>query len=96
MRVVTIYFIFQIYPKRESGFVFFGDSTRGHVLSHAFEIQDESARGQRKLYSVIILMKDKMFLLNIEPFLSDYLLVSGLWIYFIDQYRPINKQNPST
>lgn len=66
----------QIYPKRESGFVFFGDSTRGNVLSHAFEIQDESARGQRKLYSIIILMKDKMFLLNIEPFLSEYMLVS--------------------
>lgn len=67
---------FQVYPKRESGFVFFGDSTRGHVLSYVFKIQDESARGQRQLYSIIILMKDKMFLLNTEPFLSDYLTVS--------------------
>lgn len=54
--------------------MFFGDAT-GHMLSHAFEIQDAHARGFKTLYSIIILMKDKMFLLNTQPFLSDYLLV---------------------
>lgn len=55
---------------KNGGFVFFGD-TAGHILSHTFQLADSNARGFFKLYSIIILMKDKTFLLNAEPFLSQ-------------------------
>ncbi|KXJ71555.1 hypothetical protein RP20_CCG020276 [Aedes albopictus] len=55
------------------GLVFFGDAHRGHVLSHSFHLMDSEARGFTKLFSIVILMKDKMFLLNIQPFLADSL-----------------------
>ncbi|XP_065093014.1 folliculin [Ochlerotatus camptorhynchus] len=55
------------------GLVFFGDAHRGHVLSHTFHLMDSEARGFSKLFSIVILMKDKMFLLNIQPFLADCL-----------------------
>lgn len=55
------------------GFVFFGDAQHGHVFSHTFQIRDAQARGFYRLFSIVILMKDKSFLLNIQPFLSDAL-----------------------
>ncbi|EAA04758.3 AGAP007579-PA [Anopheles gambiae str. PEST] len=55
----------------EGGFVFFGDAKHGHVLSHAFHLIDSEARGFQKRFSIVILMKDKMFLLNTQPFLAD-------------------------
>jgi folliculin len=63
----------EVSPNKDGGFVFFGDAHRGHVLSHTFQIKDSEARGFYKLFSIIILMKDNMFLLNIKPFLSDKL-----------------------
>ncbi|XP_053683060.1 folliculin [Sabethes cyaneus] len=53
------------------GLVFFGDAQRGHVLSCSFQLADSESRGFSKLFSIVILMKDKMFLLNIQPFLAD-------------------------
>lgn len=58
---------------KDGGFVFFGDSSRGHVLSHTFHVGDLQARGFYQLFSIIILMKDKYFLLNIKPFLAEHL-----------------------
>ncbi|XP_053665489.1 folliculin [Anopheles marshallii] len=55
----------------EGGFVFYGDAKHGHVLSHAFHLIDSEARGFQKRFSLVILMKDKMFLLNTQPFLAD-------------------------
>jgi folliculin len=55
--------------------VFFGDAVRGHTLSHTFNVRDSRARGFFKLYSIIILMKDKLYLLNMYPFLSKQLQV---------------------
>ncbi|XP_055535764.1 folliculin [Wyeomyia smithii] len=55
------------------GLVFFGDAHRGHVLSCSFQLADSESRGFSKLFSIVILMKDKMFLLNIQPFLADCL-----------------------
>lgn len=55
--------------------MFFGDAIRGHVLSHTFRLRDASARGFFRLFSIIVLMKDKLFLLNIQPFLSENLLI---------------------
>uniref|UniRef100_A0A1Q3FI03 Folliculin n=1 Tax=Culex tarsalis TaxID=7177 RepID=A0A1Q3FI03_CULTA len=57
----------------DGGLVFFGDALRGHVLSHTFHLMDSQARGFSKLFSIVILMKDKMFLLNIQPYLADCL-----------------------
>lgn len=60
------------------GFVFFGDAIRGHVLCHTFQIRDSQARGLYRLFSIIILMKDKLFLLNVQPYLSRHLEVSRI------------------
>ncbi|XP_059621212.1 folliculin [Phlebotomus argentipes] len=58
---------------KDDGLVFFGDGSRGHVLSHTFQIPDSKARGFYRLFSILVLMKDKLFLLNIQPFLSHNL-----------------------
>lgn len=42
-------------------------------MSHTFHVADSNARGLFKLFSITILMKDKTFLLNTEPFLSQHL-----------------------
>lgn len=63
----------EVSSHKDGGFVFFGDASRGHVLSHTFYIRDAEARGFNKMYAIIILMKDKLFLLNIQPFLSQQL-----------------------
>ncbi|XP_043646979.1 folliculin [Drosophila teissieri] len=58
---------------KDGEFVFFGDSARGHILSHTFRVSDLQARGYSQLFSIIVLMKDKYFLLNIKPFLAEHL-----------------------
>lgn len=58
----------------DGNIVFFGDASRGHVLSHTFHIHDSQARGFFRLFSIIILMKDRMFLLNMQPFLAKNFL----------------------
>lgn len=58
---------------KEGSLVFFGDATRGHVLSYTFQIHDSQARGFFRLFSIIVLMKDKMYLLNLQPFLAENL-----------------------
>ncbi|KAH8302150.1 hypothetical protein KR044_003301 [Drosophila immigrans] len=57
----------------DGGFVFFGDASRGHILSHTFRVSDLQARGYYQLFSIIVLMKDKYFLLNTKPFLAEHL-----------------------
>ena len=69
------------------GFVFFGDATRGHVLSHTFQIRDSKARGFYRLFSITVIMKDKLLLLNIQPFLSDNIQVSVIIIQKINNNR---------
>lgn len=58
----------EVCPGRE-GPIFFGDDHRGHVLSHTFFLKDSQARGFQSWYSIIIVMKDKIFLLNSWHFL---------------------------
>lgn len=43
------------------------------MLSYTFQIHDSQARGFFRLFSMIVLMKDKMYLLNIQPFLAEHL-----------------------
>ncbi|CRL07369.1 CLUMA_CG020347, isoform A [Clunio marinus] len=54
----------------QEGLVYYGDS-RLNSLYFTFKIKDSLARGFEKCYSIVIVMKDKMFLLNTQPFLSN-------------------------
>ncbi|CAH0398877.1 unnamed protein product [Chilo suppressalis] len=57
---------------KEGGVVYFSD-TQGHVLSLNFQIKDTRARGLKRWFSVVVLMKDKMLLHNITPVLSEHM-----------------------
>ncbi|XP_061714854.1 folliculin isoform X1 [Cydia pomonella] len=57
---------------KEGGVVYFSD-TRGHVLSLTFQIRDTRARGLKRWFSIVVLMKDKMLLLNITPLLTEHM-----------------------
>ena len=59
-------------PGRE-GPIFFGDKNRGHVLSHTFFVKDSQARGFQRWYSIIVVMMDKIYLLNSWPFLVTHM-----------------------
>lgn len=69
----------EVCPGRE-GPIYFGDNERGHVLSYTFFMKDSHARGFQRWYSVIMVMIDKMFLLNSWLFLTKNIqkLVSEL------------------
>lgn len=56
--------------------VFFGDDN-SNSLSLTFKVKDSQSRGFEKLYSIVIVMKDKMFLLNTQPFLAKNLKESA-------------------
>ncbi|XP_023950809.2 folliculin [Bicyclus anynana] len=57
---------------KEGGVVYFSDA-QGHVLSLMFQLKDTRARGLKRLFSIVVLMKDKMLLLNITPVLSEHM-----------------------
>ncbi|XP_044749164.1 folliculin [Coccinella septempunctata] len=52
---------------KEGGTLYFGDNERGHIISHSFSLQDSLARGFHRKYSILMLMKDKIHLLNLWP-----------------------------
>lgn len=58
----------EVCPGRE-GPIFFGDEHHGYVLSYTFFIKDSKARGFQRWYSIIVVMMDRIFLLNSWPFL---------------------------
>lgn len=62
----------EVCPGKE-GPIYFGDEARGHVLSYTFFLRDVQARGFQRLYSIMVLMKDKMLLLNSWPFIVKHL-----------------------
>lgn len=62
----------EVCPGRE-GPIFFGDDHRGHVFSHTFFLKDSHARGFQRWYSIIVVMMDKIFLLNSWPFLVKHI-----------------------
>ncbi|XP_070580543.1 folliculin-like [Ptychodera flava] len=57
----------EVCPGRE-GPIYFGDEL-GHVLSHTFFMKDSQARGLQRWYSIIVVMMDRIYLLNSWPFL---------------------------
>ncbi|XP_076272409.1 folliculin [Rhynchophorus ferrugineus] len=58
---------------RDSGTLYFGDNERGHVISHAFTVQDSLARGFQRKYCILMLMRDRIHLLNCWPFLTKHI-----------------------
>ncbi|KAL4239804.1 hypothetical protein ACF0H5_000607 [Mactra antiquata] len=62
----------EVCPGRE-GPIFFGDEQQGHAISYTFYIKDYQARGFQRLYSVIVVMMDKIYLLNSWPFLVSHI-----------------------
>ncbi|KAG0729756.1 Folliculin [Chionoecetes opilio] len=69
----------EVCPGKE-GPIYFGDEARGHVLSYTFFLRDVQARGFQRWYSIMVLMKDKMLLLNSWPFIVKHLkqIISNL------------------
>jgi folliculin len=67
-------FYFQACPGGE-GPIFFGNDQQGHVLSYTFQIKDSHARGFQRKYSIIVMMMDKIYLLNSWPFLVPHLKI---------------------
>lgn len=69
----------EVCPGKE-GPIYFGDEARGHVLSYTFFLRDVQARGFKRWYSIMVVMKDKMLLLNSWPFIVKHLkkIISNL------------------
>lgn len=57
----------------KDGPIFFGNDQQGHVLSYTFHINDTQARGSCTRYSILVVMMDKIYLLNSWPFLVPHL-----------------------
>ncbi|XP_067928599.1 folliculin-like [Watersipora subatra] len=62
----------EVCPGRE-GPIFFGDSDSRYVLSYTFYVHDTKSRGGRRFYSIIVVMNDRIYLLNSWPFLVKHL-----------------------
>ncbi|XP_063444836.1 folliculin-like [Mytilus trossulus] len=62
----------EVCPGNE-GAIFFGNDQQGHVLSYTFQLKDNLARGFQRKYSIIVMMMDKIYLLNSWPFLVPHL-----------------------
>lgn len=55
------------------GPIFFGEDYYGYTLSYMFIIKDTQARGLQRGYSIIVVMMDKIYLLNSWPFLVKHM-----------------------
>lgn len=64
----------EVCPGKE-GAIFFGNDQQGHVLSYTFQLKDSQARGFQRKYSIIVMMMDKIYLLNSWPFLVPHLKI---------------------
>lgn len=49
----------------------FGDTQSGHVFSYLFGLPDPHARGSRRSYSLLLLMTDRVQLVNLWLFLTS-------------------------
>ncbi|XP_018013141.1 uncharacterized protein LOC108670186 [Hyalella azteca] len=55
------------------GCVYFGDDVRGHVLSYCFSLRDVQARGLKRWYSFLVLVKERAYLLSAWTFFVQHL-----------------------
>ncbi|XP_035695172.1 folliculin-like isoform X1 [Branchiostoma floridae] len=85
----------RVCPGRE-GPIFFGDDHWGHVFSHTFFIKDSQARGFQRWYSIIVVMMDKIYLINSWPFLVKHIgeIISKLQDKAIKVYDQEQNQCP--
>ncbi|OWA51928.1 Folliculin [Hypsibius exemplaris] len=81
----------EVSPGRE-GPILFGDENHGYVYSNTFYLKDNEARGLQRWYSIVILVMDKMSLMQSWPLLTRFsrLLVNLLQkqaenVYHLDQ-----------
>ncbi|CAH8593773.1 unnamed protein product [Dicrocoelium dendriticum] len=58
----------EVSPGPEGAF-YFGDEVNGHVVSYNFQIKDSQARGFQSRYCFLMLSWDRVYLLNLWPFL---------------------------
>lgn len=58
----------EVSPGPEGAF-YFGDEVNGHVVSYNFHIKDSQARGFQVRYSFLMLSWDRVYLMNLWPFL---------------------------
>ncbi|KAL5478158.1 hypothetical protein EMCRGX_G025049 [Ephydatia muelleri] len=61
----------EVCPGRE-GPIVFGEEGGCHTFSYTFNLQDSQARGFSRLYSFIVVMMDRVFLINLWPFLVKH------------------------
>lgn len=80
----------EVCPGRE-GPIFYGDENNGYILSYTFYIKDSQARGLKRWYSIIVVMMDRIHLIQSWPFLVEsiekiiaHLQKSALSIYEAD------------
>nr|XP_039270428.1 folliculin-like [Styela clava] len=69
----------EVCPGRE-GPIFYGDENEGYVLSYTFPIKDSLARGFKRQYSIIVVMMDRIYLIQSWPFLVE--CISKIIAYF--------------
>lgn len=64
----------EVCPGRE-GPIVFGEEGGCHTFSYTFNLQDSQSRGFSRLYSFIVVMMDRVFLINLWPFLVKHFKV---------------------
>jgi folliculin len=50
--------------------IYFDDDEDGSVIGYEFRVKDKDARGRQRLYSLLIIMKDRIYLQHLWSFLS--------------------------
>ncbi|XP_059500348.1 folliculin, partial [Stegostoma tigrinum] len=82
----------EVCPGRE-GPIFFGDEQHGFAFSHTFFIKDSLARGFQRWYSLVVVMMDRIYLINSWPFLLhavraviDELQGDALKVFELEQF----------
>ncbi|CAG9857412.1 unnamed protein product [Phyllotreta striolata] len=63
-----------------SGSMYFGDDSRGHVISHVFSLKDSNARGFTRRYCLVVLGKNPISLLSHYDFIEENLRKTGEYL----------------
>ncbi|XP_032241898.1 folliculin [Nematostella vectensis] len=87
----------EVCPGRE-GPMFFGEEASGYVFTHTFFLKDKQSRGFQRWYSIICVMKDRIYLINSWPFLVSHfkeliveLQVKATAVYETEQAEAVSK-----
>jgi folliculin len=55
--------------------IYFDDDKNGSVIGYEFHIKDSEGRGQQRSYSLLIIMKDRIYLQHLWSFLSQQISI---------------------